>query len=62
MKVCLFYSQNDNILLSNVAHIFEKFTRCAKVCGIFSWLCFSDVDWLGMPTSMKSHGVFGEQL
>ena len=31
-------------------HIFEEFMRCAKVCGLFSWLCFSDADWLGRQT------------
>ena len=29
---------------------FEKFTRCAKVCGLFSWLCFSNADWLSRQT------------
>ena len=24
-----------------------KFARFAKVCGLFSWLCFWDADWLG---------------
>ena len=28
--------------------LFEKFTRCAKVCGLyFSSFCFSGADWLG---------------
>ena len=47
--VCLFYSQNNKIVwLSNMGDIvLEKFTRCAKVCGSFSWLCLSDADWLG---------------
>ena len=36
-KVCLSYSQNIKILLlSNMATtLFAKFTRCAKVCGLF---------------------------
>ena len=35
-EVCLFYSHNNKIAwLSNVADTFlEKFTRCAKVCGL----------------------------
>ena len=29
----------------------EKFTRCAKVCGLFLLLfCFRDADWLGRQT------------
>ena len=37
-------------------HIFEEFMRCAKVCGLFSWLCFSDADWLGrqIPTTWRT--------
>ena len=37
-KVCLFYSGNNKIVrLSNMADtFFEEFTRCAKVCGLFS--------------------------
>ena len=37
-KVCLFYSHNNKIVwLSNMTDAFflEKFTRCAKVCGLF---------------------------
>ena len=36
-KVCLFYRQNNKIVwLSNMADtFFEKFARCAKVCGLF---------------------------
>ena len=31
--------------------IFEKFLRCAKVCGLFfSWLSFLGADWLGRQT------------
>ena len=47
-KVCLFYSQNNIIVwLSNMADTFlEKFTRYAKVHGLFSWLHFSGADWL----------------
>ena len=34
-------------------HLFEKCTRCAKVCGLFfSWLCFLDADWLCRQTLM----------
>ena len=41
-KVCLFFSQNNKIVwLSNMADTFlEKFTRCAKGCGFFSWCRF----------------------
>ena len=48
-KVCLFYSQNNIMVwLSKMEDTFlEKCTRCAKVCGMFSWLCFSGADWLG---------------
>ena len=32
----------------------EKLTRCAKVCGLFLfvclWACLSDADWLGRQT------------
>ena len=40
-KVCLFYSQNNKIVwLSNMADTFlEKFTRCAKVCGLLFLDC-----------------------
>ena len=31
---------------------FEKFTRSAKVCGLFS-LCFRDSDWLGRKKSAR---------
>ena len=31
----------------------EKFTRCAKVCGLFFLGCaFLDADWLGKQTSV----------
>ena len=33
-----------------IRHFVEKFTRCAKVSGLFSWLYFSDADWLGRQT------------
>ena len=41
LKVCLFYSQNIKILwLSNMEDTrLEKFTRCAKVCGLFFLDC-----------------------
>ena len=48
-----FYSQNNKIeWLSNIADtfLFEKCTGCAKVCGLFSWLCFMGADWLGRET------------
>ena len=32
-------------MITKHRHI-EKFTRCAKVYGLFSWLCFSVADWL----------------
>ena len=40
-KVCLFCSQNNKIVwLSNAADTFlEKFTKCAKVCGLFFLDC-----------------------
>ena len=31
----LFYSQ-DYMIVKHGKHIFEKFTKCAKVCGLFS--------------------------
>ena len=37
-SMCLFYSQNKNILWLCPTHLFEKFTRC-EVCG------FSILDW-----------------
>ena len=51
-KVCLFYSQSSKILDYQTwpTHLFEKFMTCAKVCGLFSWLCFTDADWLGRQT------------
>ena len=35
-------------------YCFRKFRRCAKVYGLFSWLCFLDGDWLSRRLS--SHG------
>ena len=57
-KGCLFYSQNNKIVwISKIADKFiEKFTRCAKVCGIFSWMCFLRADWLGRQTPITWHG------
>ena len=43
-------TQNNNIVwLSNMADMFWREVHVvAKVCGLFfSWLCFSDADWLG---------------
>ena len=37
---------------------FEKFTRCAKLCGLFSWLYFSDADWLSRQTSITWLSVY----
>ena len=34
--------------------MFDKFTRCAKVCGLFSWLC-----WFGWAGEFRSHGWDG---
>ena len=31
-------------------NLFEKFTRCAKVCALFSWFRFSGADWLRKQT------------
>ena len=31
-------------------HLFEKFTRCAKICGLLLLLSFSGADWLGRQT------------
>ena len=31
----------------------ELCTTCAKVCGLFSRLYFSDADWLGRQTSIR---------
>ena len=38
-KVCLFYSQNNNDYQTWQTHLFEKFTRRAKVCGLFFLDC-----------------------
>ena len=55
-EVCLFYSQNNKLLwLSNMSDtFFEKCTRCAKVWGLFSWLYFSDPDWLDRQPPITS--------
>ena len=51
-KICFFCSENNKIVrLSNMADTFwEKFTRYAKVCGLFFSMCLSDADWLGRRT------------
>ena len=50
--LCLFYTQNKKILDYQTwpTHLFAKFTKCAKVYGLFSWFYFSDADWLGRQT------------
>ena len=56
-KVCLLYGQNNKtVWKSNMADTFEKFTRCAKVSGLFYWLCFSRADWLGRQTPITWNG------
>ena len=56
-KVCLFYSQNNEIVwLSNMADtFFEKSTRCAKVCGLYFLDCAfrTLIGWAG---KLQSHG------
>ena len=53
-KVCLFYSHNKKIAwLSNVADTcFEKFTKRAKVCGLFFLFLFLGADWLDRETQI----------
>ena len=57
---CLFYDHNNKILwLSNMADTFlGKFTRCAKVCGLFSssWLCFRML--IGWADKLWSRGSY----
>ena len=58
-KVCLFYSQNNKIawLLNMGRHIFLRNSRGAqRHVGFFSWLCFSNADWLvrGTPVTWIS--------
>ena len=64
--VCLFYGQNDNILwLSNMANIcFEKFTRCAKVCGLSFLDCALRVliGWAGKLWSRDLFVVSGKYI
>ena len=52
LKVCFFSSQNNKIWwLSNVEGTsFEKWTGAQRFVDFFSWLCFSDADWLGRKT------------
>ena len=51
-KVCLFCSEDNKVLwLSNMADTFlEKFTKAQRTVSFFSWLCFRDVDWLGIQS------------
>ena len=55
-KVCLFYSQNNNILwLSNMANtwIWDIHAFRQRIWALFlAVLCFSDADWLGRQTQM----------
>ena len=39
-------------------NVFEKFTRCAKVCGLFYLLRFSDADWLA--GDQQSRGLYSK--
>ena len=66
-KVCLFYSQNTKIVwLSNMADtFFEKFPKCAKVCGLFflivlfgCWLVMQTtlITWYEWPTNLAGLG------
>ena len=45
---------NDFIIIKHGRHLFEKFMRSAKVCGLFQLMCFWDTDWLGRQ--LRSHG------
>ena len=56
-EVCLFYSQNNKIVwLSNMADTsFEKFTRCAKVCGLSFLNCALRM-LIGWAVKLQSHG------
>ena len=40
------------------SHCFEKFTRCAKVYGLFSWLCFSGADWLSRQSPVTFYVTY----
>ena len=54
-RFILFYSQNNKIVwLSNMADTFlEKFTRCAKVCGLFFLIVLFGC-WLAEQTKLRS--------
>ena len=51
-KVCLFYSRNNKIAWSsNMADTFWEIHEVRKgLWACFSWLCFSDADWLTLVT------------
>ena len=57
-KLCLFYSQTNQIVwLSNVADTFlEKFTRCAKVCGLLLLDCAFGM-LIGWARKSRLHGI-----
>ena len=59
-KVCLFHSQNNKIVwLSNMADtFFEKFMRCAKVCGLFSYLDWALQMLIDSARKLWSHGSY----
>ena len=40
----------DCMIIKHGRHMFEKFTRCAKVCGLFFLIVLLDADWLARPT------------
>ena len=46
-KVCLFYGQNNKIWQT---HCLRNSWSTQRFLGFFSWLCFSDADWLGRQT------------
>ena len=59
LTVCLFYNQNNKIVwLSNMADTFlEKFTSCAKVCGLFLLSVFFGC-WLAEQTNSNHMVLF----
>ena len=62
-KICLFYSQNNKIVwLSNMADTFflRNLGGAQRNVGFFSWLCFTDADWLNrqIPDTFNQETVF----
>ena len=62
-RTCLFYSHNNKIVwLSNMEDTFlEKFTSCAKVCGICFLNCALRV-LIGWADKLRWHRMFSLQF